>query len=91
MTDSTNDLFETLARILLRCWLFGLLLLLFWAGVFLLASDVIHDVHGSMFHLTAHELDSDPLLRHGLRQAGRDPDLLLSVAGDSAGVKERSA
>ena len=57
MTDSTNDLFETLARILLRCWLFGLLLLLVWAGVFLLASDVIHDVHGSMFHLTAHELD----------------------------------
>ena len=31
MTESTRDLFETLAKILLRCWLFGLLLLSFWA------------------------------------------------------------
>ena len=31
MTESTYDFFETLAKVLLRCWLFGLLLLAFWA------------------------------------------------------------
>ena len=59
MSDSpdVNDLFEVLAKVLLRCWILGFLLLLFWAGVFMLAGSVIHDLHGSMFGLSAHDLN----------------------------------
>ena len=55
--NQTNEFFDTLAKILLRCWIFGFFLLLIWAGVFLLAGDVIHDLHGSMFGLSPHELN----------------------------------
>jgi len=57
MTDSTHDFFVILAKILLRCWIFGLLLLVFWAGVFLLASEAIHNLHGPMFGLSPHDLN----------------------------------
>ena len=33
MTDSTHDVFDTLAKILLRCLIFGFLLLLLWFGI----------------------------------------------------------
>lgn len=56
MTDTTRDFFETLAKILLRCWIFGFVLLLLWVGVFLLAHDMIHDLHGKMFELPEHQL-----------------------------------
>lgn len=56
MNDSTHDFFEVLAKILLRCWIFGFLLLLVWAGVFLLARSVIADLHGPMFQLSPHDL-----------------------------------
>jgi len=59
MSNSTDvsDLLDTLATILLRCWIFGFLLLLFWAGVFLLAGNVIYDLHGNMFGLSQHDLN----------------------------------
>ena len=41
---------------LLRCWIFGFLLLLFWAGVFLLASNVIFSLHGGVFELSPRNL-----------------------------------
>jgi hypothetical protein len=51
-----NDLLDAVAKVLLRCWIFGLFLLLIWAGVFLLAGELIRGVHGSMFGLSPHEL-----------------------------------
>ena len=38
MSTQMTEFFDTLAKMLLRCWLFGFLLLLFWAVVFLLAA-----------------------------------------------------
>jgi Family of unknown function (DUF6868) len=55
--NQTTELFETLAKVLLRCWIFGFLLLLIWAGAFMLAANVIHDLHGSIFGLSPHELN----------------------------------
>ena len=54
MSNSTdvNGLLDAVAKILLRCWIFGFLLLLFWVGVFLLAGNVIYDLHGGMFGLS---------------------------------------
>lgn len=59
MSDPTQktDFFETLASILLRCWLLGLLVLLIWFGVYLAAGEAIHRLHGPMFGLSRHEMD----------------------------------
>jgi len=43
--------------VLLRCLIFGFILILFWAGFFVLAGSVVYDLHGSMFHLEQHELN----------------------------------
>lgn len=59
MSDAnrTTDLFDALAKVLLRCWVFGLLFLLIWFGAYKLAGEEIHRLHGPMFGLTKHELD----------------------------------
>jgi len=56
-SSEINDLLDVVARILLRCWIFGFVLLLFWAGVFMLAGGLIHDLHGRIFDLSPHELN----------------------------------
>jgi len=56
MNGATHELFDSLAQVLLYCWGFGLLLLVFWTGVFLLARKVIVRLHGSMFGLSEHDL-----------------------------------
>lgn len=57
MADSTRDVFDTLAKVLLRCWLLGFALLFIWLGAVLLMGKTIHDLHGPMFRLSNHELD----------------------------------
>ena len=57
MLDSTIDFFDTLDKILLRCWIFGFALLLFAFVVILAAGGVIDDIHGRLFGLSPHELD----------------------------------
>ena len=57
MSDSTRDFFETLAKVLLRCWVFGFLLLLIWFGVYMAAGEAIYRLHGGMFGLSKHEMD----------------------------------
>lgn len=57
MTDSTRDLLDNLAKVLIRCWLLGSFLLLFSFVVFMLTREIIHDLHGQWFGLTPHELD----------------------------------
>ena len=55
MLDSTRDFFDTLSRILLRCWLFGFVLLFIWFGAFL--SHAVHKLHGPMMSLSDHDLN----------------------------------
>ncbi|QDU93286.1 DUF6868 family protein [Lignipirellula cremea] len=57
MNDSTRSLLNTLSQVLLRCWILGTLLLVLMLGAILLLGSTIHTLHGSMFSLTAHELD----------------------------------
>ena len=56
-STQTNEFFDTLAKVLLRCTIFGFLLLAIWFGFFVLAGGVVYDLHGGMFHLTPHELN----------------------------------
>jgi hypothetical protein len=55
-STQTSELFDTLAKVLLRCTVFGFLLLLFWLGALMLAGDLVYGIHGSMFELSRHEL-----------------------------------
>jgi hypothetical protein len=57
MTDSTRDSFDTLAKVLIRCWFMGTFLLMFSCVVFMFTGEFIDDIHGKMFGLTPHELD----------------------------------
>ena len=57
MTDSTRDFFDTLAKVLIRCWFVGTALLLFSFVIFMLTGEIIDDIHGKWFGLTPHELD----------------------------------
>lgn len=59
MSDSTrsSELLDTLAKVLLRCWLFGFLFLLIWSAAYMLAGEAIHRLHGPMFGITKHEMD----------------------------------
>lgn len=56
MTESTRDTLILLQQILLRCWLFGFLILFVWLGAILLFGDAVLAVHGTMFGITKHEL-----------------------------------
>jgi hypothetical protein len=57
MTNSSQEFFEILGKILLRCWIIGFLMMLFSLVVFMLTGEVIYSIHGKMFGLSSHELD----------------------------------
>jgi hypothetical protein len=50
------ELLDAISKVLLRCTVFGFLLVLIWFAAYLLAGDLIRQ-QGSWFHLTPHELD----------------------------------
>jgi hypothetical protein len=52
----TTDLFDTLAKVLLHCGVFGYLLLLLTFGFYMLAGEALYRLNG-MFGLSKHELD----------------------------------
>jgi hypothetical protein len=55
--NQTDNLLEAIAKILLRCWIFGFITLLFWWGAITLAGDLTLGVHGDMFGLTRPQLN----------------------------------
>ena len=59
MSDSrqSTEFFNMVAKVMLRCWVFGFVLLVIWLGVILLAGDFVHRLHESKFGLSKHELD----------------------------------
>jgi hypothetical protein len=58
MSDpKTTDTFDTLAKVLLRCAVFGYLLLLLTVSVSIFAGDTIYRLNASMFDLSKHEFD----------------------------------
>ena len=57
MSTQITEWLEVIAKILLRCWIVGFLLMLFSFAVFMLTGEIIHDIHGKMFGLSPHELD----------------------------------
>jgi len=56
MSTQTTHWLDVVAKILLRCWVFGVIVLLFWFGAVMLAGDLVYGVHASMFDLTLRDL-----------------------------------
>jgi len=54
----TDDLLDAMAKVLLRCTVFGFILLLFWFGAVTLAGDLVYSVHGRMFDLPRPQLNA---------------------------------
>ena len=57
MSTQISEWLEVIAKVLLLCWLFGFLLLLFWFGVYAVAGDQVLKIHGTWFDLTKHDFD----------------------------------
>ena len=56
MSDPKNtEIFDTLSKVLLRCGIFGYLLLLLSVGMILITGDPIYRLNGSLFGLSKHE------------------------------------
>ena len=51
-----HDWLDLVAKVLLRCFILGCMLLLVWAGLFLLAGDFMFQLHRQLFGLTQHEM-----------------------------------
>jgi hypothetical protein len=56
MSAKDNEWLEVIAKVLLRCWIFGFATLMIWFGFFMVAPTVIYGLHGSMFDLTRSQL-----------------------------------
>jgi hypothetical protein len=57
MSAQITECLEIVARVLLRCWVVGVILLLFWWASITLAGSLTFAVHGEMFDLTAPQLN----------------------------------
>ena len=51
-SKSANELFDTLAKVLLRCFVLGYLLLLLWAALYLFAGSLTYGIASKLFGLT---------------------------------------
>ena len=58
MESNGNDVLDLLARVLIRCFLMGLVLLVVWFGLILLAGDFVYRLHGGIFEIPRSQFDS---------------------------------
>jgi hypothetical protein len=56
-SDQTTEFFGVLARVLLRSWIFGFVVLYAWFGMILLAKEPFYGLIGNWFGLSNHEMD----------------------------------
>ncbi len=55
--DEQNNLLDTVAGILLRCFVLSICLLLFWFVFYLLAADWAYSIHSKWFEIDRHNFD----------------------------------
>jgi hypothetical protein len=47
-SNNANEMLEVTAQVLIRCFVMGLLVLLFWLGALMLAGDLAYSVHAKI-------------------------------------------
>ena len=52
-----NDLLDAIAKVLLRCLVIGILILLLPFGMMLVGGDMAYSIHSKWFDITRHEFD----------------------------------
>ena len=57
MSESARETLETIAKVLLYCWILGFALQILTFGAVLSMGDLMHDLYGSMFGLSSHDSD----------------------------------
>jgi len=57
MSKQTIEWLEVVAKVLLWCWIFGFIILMFWFGAVTLVGDLALGVHGDVFDLTRPQLN----------------------------------
>ncbi len=55
MSEATREVLDTVAKVLLRCWIIGILLQWISLGGVLLMGDVIHSWHSALYGLSQPE------------------------------------
>ena len=55
MSEATREILDTVSKVLLRCWIIGIVLQWITLGAVLLMGDVIHAWHGALYGLSIHE------------------------------------
>lgn len=55
ISTETRNLLDAVARVLIRCFVFCLIILLVWALIYLVLGDKAHRIHSTMFDLSWHE------------------------------------
>ena len=50
--SNINDFLDTVARILIRCFILGILIGLFGAGFLVLAGDFVYDIHSKLIPIS---------------------------------------
>lgn len=55
ISTETRSLLDAVSRVLIRCFLFCLIIQLWWGAVFLIWGDLAHNVYSTMFKLSWHE------------------------------------
>jgi hypothetical protein len=56
-SQETRELLDAIAKVLLRCFALGVLLLVVWSGCVLLAGDLIHRISVPLLGLSRHEMN----------------------------------
>ena len=47
-SNNANEMLEVTGQVLIRCFVMGLLVLLFWLGALMLAGDLAYSVHAKI-------------------------------------------
>ena len=51
-SNNTNEILEVIGQVLIRCFVMGVLVLLFWFGALTLAGDLAYSVHANFVPIT---------------------------------------
>ncbi len=57
MIESNNlgELLDTAAKILIRCFFLGIVILLYWGGIIIFAGDFVFSVHSVIFPISSQQ------------------------------------
>ncbi len=55
---SPEELLDILAKVLIRCFSLGVVVLLFWGGMIVFAGDLVYNVHSSLFPMSSQQFYS---------------------------------